>query len=127
MKNEVQLLPLSFTSPIRHGAWLDKGRVDFHLPNRIETKDGHSTSLACALLLESLFTRAELSENYACIGSVNSDSSVQSVGGVVRRLQAARQGGAPVVMLPEGNTYALSDLAILGEARLNYRNHAGSI
>ncbi|MFT5468541.1 MAG: hypothetical protein ACI8UO_003651 [Verrucomicrobiales bacterium] len=103
---------------IRHGDWLKTGRIEFGYNSVAKNEDGISSSLACALLVEGLIEGMPLADGVCCIGTLNSDGSVQPIKGIVERLREAEKNGVRVAIIPEANRYALTDLALLGEARV---------
>lgn len=117
-ENNFVLPEIASFMEIRHDGWLKNGFVEFSIVEDYQTEDGFSISLACGILLESFFTGNEVSDDTICMGALNSDGSIQTVGGAVSRIKRAHEAGAAVVLLPAGNQYALSDLALLGKARV---------
>lgn len=101
---------------VRHGDWIKDGVIEFAFREKFVMKDGDSAGVACGLMIEGLVTGKELDPKFTCTGSLNSDGSVQPIGGVVAKLRGARKAGCEIVSLPYANRFALSDITILGEA-----------
>lgn len=85
-------------------------RISFQDPATL--KDGPSSALASALLMESLFAGLDLNPDIAVTGSVTADGKVRPVGAIADKLRAASKDGAKLVIMPAGNTAALTDLVL---------------
>lgn len=101
---------------LRHGNWLEAGKIEFSFDCPYPTDDGVVTSLGCALLMEGLITGQPVDDGICVLGTLNADGSVQPVPGIVERLRKAEENGVRIAIIPEANRYALTDLALLGEA-----------
>jgi hypothetical protein len=86
--------------------------VEFAFENQYNPKDGPSAALACALLVESLFTGIEFDPEFAITGDMNSDGAVKPVGGIDGKVRGATRRGCKVVAIPTENEPTVPDLII---------------
>ena len=98
---------------IRNGGWPKGANIELAFAEQYSQKDGPSAAVACTLLLESVFTGEELSKDIAVTGDLNSDGSVQPVGGVSSKIRGAEKAGMKVVGIPVQNRDDVLDLLIL--------------
>ena len=98
---------------VRHKGWPSGHEVEISFEEKYGPKDGPSAALACALMLESLFTGQGLDKATAVTGDLNADGSVQSVGGVADKVRGAAKGGCTVVIVPKVCGAQVSDAALL--------------
>ncbi len=98
---------------LRHGAWPRGQSVEFTFREKYSPKDGPSAATACALILDSLITGDALDETFAVTGDMNSDLSVQPVGGVPSKIRGAAKGGSKVVAVPQANIRDVEDMVVL--------------
>lgn len=98
---------------LRHGAWPRGHSVEFTFREKYSPKDGPSAATACALILDSLITGDELDENFAVTGDMNSDLSVQPVGGVPSKIRGAAKGGSKLVAIPKANIVDVEDMIVM--------------
>ena len=97
---------------VRHRDWPKGYDVEIAFENRYTSKDGPSAATACALLLDSLVTGAELDAKFAVTGYMNADGSVRPVGGVPAKVRGAFGKDCEIVAIPAENVRSLSDLVI---------------
>ncbi len=97
---------------IRHRDWPEKAGVEVAFEEKYSEKDGPSAAVACALLLESMITGIELSEDFAVTGDMNADGSVQPIGSVAAKIRGAARK-AEVVALPSKNESDYRDIMVL--------------
>lgn len=100
----------------RHGAWLERGVIEFAFQDKFTLKDGDSAGLACALMLEGLATGNQIDPYFTCTGAIDPDGSVRAIGGVLAKLRGAQKSGNQIVVVPEENYEALTDMVVLGRA-----------
>lgn len=98
---------------LRHGAWPRGQSVEFTFREKYSPKDGPSAATACALILDSLITGDELDETFAVTGDMNSDLTVQPVGGVPSKIRGAAKGGSKVVAVPKANIRDVEDMVVM--------------
>ena len=98
---------------LRHGAWPRGQSVEFTFREKYSPKDGPSAATACALILDSLITGEALDETFAVTGDMNSDLTVQPVGGVPSKIRGAAKGGSKVVAIPKANIRDVEDMVVL--------------
>ena len=98
---------------LRHGAWPRGQSVEFTFREKYSPKDGPSAATACALILDSLITGDALDETFAVTGDMNSDLTVQPVGGVPSKIRGAAKGGSKVVAVPKANIRDVEDMVVL--------------
>ena len=98
---------------VRHGGWPKGREMEISFENKYNPKDGPSAAVACALLLESAFTGAAMDPEFAVTGDMNSDGSVQPIGGVEAKLRGAENLECDVVAIPAKNAMAISDQVLM--------------
>lgn len=98
---------------LRHGAWPRGQSVEFTFREKYSPKDGPSAATACALILDSLITGVALDETFAVTGDMNSDLTVQPVGGVPNKIRGAAKGGSKVVAIPKANIRDVEDMVVM--------------
>lgn len=98
---------------LRHGAWPRGQSVEFTFREKYSPKDGPSAATACALILDSLITGEALDETFAVTGDMNSDLTVQPVGGVPSKIRGAAKGGSKVVAVPKANIRDVEDMVVM--------------
>jgi len=103
---------------IKYSGWPKGEGLTVGFADKHGGKDGPSAAVAYALLLESIFSGNTLRDDIACTGDMNSDRTVQPIGGVIDKIRAAKKGGCNYVLIPEKNVPAVMDAAIDGEIEL---------
>ena len=103
---------------LKHNGWPKGEKLTVGFADKHGGKDGPSAALAYSLLLESAITGKKLRDDLACTGDMNSDRTVQPIGGVVDKIRAAKKEGCNIVLIPEKNLPAVMDAAIDGEIEL---------
>jgi len=103
---------------LKHNGWPTGEGLTISFADKHGGKDGPSAAVAYSLLLESIFSGKELRQDLACTGDMNSDRTVQPIGGVIDKIRAAKKAGCSYVLIPEKNVPALMDAAIDGEVEL---------
>ncbi|MFM7182941.1 MAG: S16 family serine protease [Verrucomicrobiales bacterium] len=98
---------------LRHGAWPRGQSVEFTFREKYSPKDGPSAATACALILDSLITGDALDETFAVTGDMNSDLTVQPVGGVPSKIRGAAKGGSKMVAVPKANVRDVEDMVVM--------------
>jgi hypothetical protein len=98
---------------VRHNGLPAGQIVDIGFQDKYSSKDGPSAAVACALLLESLYTGRPLNPEFAVTGDLNADGRVQPIGGVTGKIRAAAMGSCSVLAVPAGNASTLTDLVLL--------------
>jgi Lon protease (S16) C-terminal proteolytic domain len=106
--NEVQ----KFMS-VRHNGWPTGYSIEMSFEDRYQPKDGPSAAVACALMVDSLFTGQALDQATAVTGDMTATGSVQPVGGVPDKLRAAAEKKCTVVGIPLKNARSMSDYCLL--------------
>jgi hypothetical protein len=86
--------------------------VEFGFANKWSGKDGPSASTACAILMESLIDGFEIPKDFAVTGDLNTDGSVQPVGGIADKIRGAMESSCNVIAVPVGNLEDLDDLVV---------------
>ncbi len=102
---------------IRYGAWPHGYTAELGFEEKYNPKDGPSAAVACALLLDGLVNDHAFDPGFAVTGDLNSDLSVQPVGGVPAKIRGATNRGASVICVPAANRRELVDLVIAGELK----------
>lgn len=74
---------------IRQGRWPAGFQIEVSFADKYTPKDGPSAAVACALLLEGLFTGTVWDSAMAVTGDLNADGSVQPVGGLPAKIRSA--------------------------------------
>src|SRR5262249_54737494 len=72
-----------------------------------------SSSLACALLLNSLITGQEIDPLLVVTGDFNADGEVQPVGGIRAKLRAAADAKSIFAVIPAKNESYLTDMLMM--------------
>ncbi|MEM6277854.1 MAG: S16 family serine protease [Verrucomicrobiota bacterium] len=97
---------------VRHGAWPMGYDIEISFENKYDPKDGPSAAVACALLLESAITGKKLDSSFAVTGDLNTDGSVQPVGGIDAKIRGASAEDCTHVAIPDKNVFAVYDSII---------------
>ena len=104
---------------VRHGDWPKGKSIDISFEDKWTPKDGPSAAVACALLLDGLYTGTEWDPSLAVTGDMNSDGAVKKVGGVAAKIRGAALRKLHIVAVPAGNADAVRDFALMeGPQRL---------
>lgn len=96
----------------RHRDLTLSGNIEISFENHLSQTNGRSASLACALLLDSLITGEQISDDVFLTGNLDSEGLVQPVEGVFAMIRTAVKDGRKVVAIPDKNAKALLDLVI---------------
>ncbi|HWB07250.1 MAG TPA: S16 family serine protease [Verrucomicrobiales bacterium] len=75
-------------------------------------KDRPSTTLACALAIDSLLTGSGLDKTIAVTGDLNADGSIRPVRGMYPKIKAARIKDCSLVIIPRKNAEVLAEYAV---------------
>lgn len=102
----------------RHKGWPFRQSVRLGFSDKYTDKDGPSSALASAILLDSLLTGRTIPREVAVTGDLNADGRVVSVGGIRHKLMGARTAGCSTVILPAANMPDIVDIAIDGNVDL---------
>ena len=94
---------------IRHGRWPENYKIEVSFADKYTPKDGPSAAVACALLVEGLYTGNAWDEALAVTGDLNTDGSVQPVGGVPAKIRGAVGRQCRIVGVPAANERAVRD------------------
>ena len=94
---------------IRQGKWPPGCRIEVSFADKYTPKDGPSAAVACALLVEGLFTGSSWDSALAVTGDLNADGSVQPVGGVPAKIKGAVGRKCRLVGIPDANERAVRD------------------
>ncbi len=97
--------------------------VHLHAQALLRSKDGASAGLAMAAALVSLFTGRPVRRGLAVTGEITLSGHVVPVGGVRRKVLAARRRGLDAVVLPRGNENELDDRRAGGDAARGLEVH----
>jgi len=100
---------------LKYGGWPQGENLTIGFADKHGGKDGPSAAVAYSLLLESIISGEAIRPDLACTGDMNSDRSVQPIGGVVDKIRAAKKAGCKYVLIPEKNVPTVMDAAIDGE------------
>jgi len=102
---------------LRHTDWKAtyRGDITYGFEDKWTDKSGPSAALPLALLAESIYTGIPIPDDLAVTGDLNSDGSVQPIGGVGAKLKAARAAGMRIVLIPAENVPDLFDLVVEGD------------
>jgi hypothetical protein len=95
------------------GGWPKGHSIEISFADKYSNKDGPSAAVACALLLHSLITGKELDPAFAVTGDMNSDGSVQPIGGVPAKIRGATKGQCKLIGIPSKNESSLGDLLLM--------------
>lgn len=87
--------------------------IDFAFEEKYGDKDGPSAAVACALMLHSLRTGADIDPAFAVTGDMNADGSVQPVGGVPDKIRGAANRSCTYVGVPAQTEKALMDSVLI--------------
>lgn len=98
---------------VRHESLPSGWTVEISFEEKFAPKDGPSAAVACALMVDSLVTGAAIDQSFACTGDMNADGSVQPVGGVPDKVEAAVRRKCALIAVPEKCTSMVQDYAIL--------------
>ncbi len=93
------------------------GEIHISFEEQYSSKDGPSAAVACSLLLESLITDQELDGRFAVTGDMNSDGTVQPVGGIDGKIRGATNRDCSHVAIPAKNTRVLTDMVVAGDIK----------
>ncbi|HSP41382.1 MAG TPA: S16 family serine protease [Luteolibacter sp.] len=103
---------------VRHHERLPEGyRIELSFADKYSPKDGPSAAVASALLVDSIVSDHDLSDDFAVTGDMIADGSIQPVGGIVSKIRGARLKGCAIVAVPEANETAVSDGYIIDGIR----------
>ncbi len=94
---------------IRQGSWPAGYQIEISFADKYTPKDGPSAAVACALLMEGLFTGEVWDTALAVTGDLNADGSVQPVGGVPAKIKGAVGRKCRIVGIPLANERAVRD------------------
>ncbi|MES2467207.1 MAG: S16 family serine protease [Verrucomicrobiota bacterium] len=97
---------------VRHGIWPECYTIEVSFADKYSPKDGPSAAVACALLVEGLYTGMVWDESLAVTGDLNADGSVQPVGGVPAKIRGAVSRKCRIIGIPVGNERAVRDLLL---------------
>jgi hypothetical protein len=100
-------------SILTHGPLPNGHTIDFSFEDKYGDKDGPSAAVACALMLHSLRTGAEIDPAFAVTGDMNADGSVQPVGGVPDKIRGAANRSCTYVGVPAQTEKALMDALLI--------------
>ncbi len=100
---------------VHYGAWPHGYSAQLSFENKYSPKDGPSAAVACALLLDGLIQGAKYDVDFAVTGDLNSDLSVQPIGGVESKIGGATNRKCKVIAVPIGNKRAVEDMAAMGD------------
>ncbi|MBI2445666.1 hypothetical protein HYV43_04725 [Candidatus Micrarchaeota archaeon] len=101
-------------------AGFDLARHDvfFKIVANTEVVDGPSGGQALALLAYSEFTGKPLRSDLTATGTIEADSSIGKVGGILEKVEASQQGGIRLVLVPLGQAVQNGvDLSQYAQAR----------
>ncbi len=88
-------------------------KVEFAFEDKFGAKDGPSAAVACALMLDSLRTGADIDSHFAVTGDLNADGNVQPVGGVPDKIRGAAARSCNYVGVPTSAERELTDAITL--------------
>ncbi len=97
---------------IRQGLWPGGYQLEVSFADKYTPKDGPSAAVACALLLEGLFTGQTWDPGFSVTGDLNADGSVQPVGGVPAKIRGAAGRQCRIVAIPAANERAVRDFLL---------------
>jgi len=103
---------------LKHNGWPKGERLSLGFADKHGGKDGPSAALAYSLLMQSVLTGKEIRKDIACTGDMNSDRTVQPIGGVMDKIRAAKKADCKYVLIPVKNVPSLMDAAIDGDIEL---------
>jgi hypothetical protein len=87
--------------------------LEISFEEKYSEKGGPSAAVACGLLMESVLTGKKWDPAFAVTGDMNSDGSVQPIGGVAAKMRGATRGDCSILAIPSKNDKALSDILVL--------------
>ncbi|MEM9015888.1 MAG: S16 family serine protease [Verrucomicrobiota bacterium] len=96
-----------------HGGWPYGHQIEISFENKYTAKDGPSAAVACALLIDSIITGYPLNPDLAVTGDLNSDGTIQPIGGVASKLKAASEDGCTLAVIPFQNRKQVIDEVIV--------------
>ncbi len=102
---------------LRHQGIASGQRIELAFAEQYSPKDGPSAAVACSLLVESILTGEDLSQEFAVTGDMNADGTVQAVGGIDGKIRGATKGKCKIVAIPKENRSTLADFAVVGDMR----------
>lgn len=88
-------------------------KIELAWEDKYGAKDGPSAAVACALMLDSVITGAEIDPHFAVTGDMNADGSVQPVGGVPDKIRGAARRDCTYVGVPESVEKDLTDSLLI--------------
>ncbi len=97
---------------VKYGGWPKGFEASISFQEKYIPKDGPSAAVACALLLDGLINNTEYDQAFAVTGDMNSDLSVQPIGGVAAKIRGATRAKCKIVAVPYGNAKALADIFV---------------
>ena len=100
---------------VEYGGWPKGFEASISFQEKYVPKDGPSAAVACGLLLDGLIKNVEYDPGFAVTGDMNSDLSVQPIGGVPAKIRGATRAKCTVVAVPYGNAKALADIFVQGD------------
>ena len=102
---------------VKYGGWPKGFEASISFQEKYIPKDGPSAAVACALLLDGLIRDIEYDQDFAVTGDMNSDLSVQPIGGVAAKIRGATKAKCKIVAVPYGNAKALADIFVSKDLR----------
>lgn len=99
-------------SQLRHNGWPAGHQLEIGFEDKYVGKDGPSAAVACALLLEAAVTGKKWDLTFAVTGDMNSDGSVQPIGGVQAKIRGATKGSCKLVGVPVKNEKSVADILV---------------
>jgi len=103
---------------LKYKGWPQGENLTVGFADKHGGKDGPSAAVAYSLLLESIVSGKDIRQDLACTGDMNSDRTVQPIGGVIDKIRAAKKAGCKYVLIPEKNVPSVMDAAIDGDIEL---------
>lgn len=94
---------------IRHDGWARGYAIEISFADKYTPKDGPSAAVACALLMEGLYSAEVWDPAFAVTGDLNADGSVQPVGGVPAKIRGALNRKCRLIGIPASNERAVRD------------------
>lgn len=96
----------------RHQRIPDGQRIEISFESQYSPKDGDSASTACALMLDSLISGAEIDPGFAVTGALSPEGRVEAVGGLGGKIRGATKRNCTHVAIPKENEDVMGDLLI---------------
>ena len=95
--------------------WMKKWKVKsesfhIHCPDGSTNKEGPSAGAAISLALYSRLVNRMIRHNIAMTGEINLRGEVSAIGGLDEKLNAAKRGGATIVLVPFENKIDMIDI-----------------